>query len=276
MRIAVGIEYDGRPFCGWQSQPTGCGIQDHLERAIGAIADERIVLNAAGRTDQGVHATAQVAHFETTAERPPTAWVRGVNALVPHAIAVRWARAVPDEFHARFSARRRTYHYLLLSRPVRPALLDGLVGWHHRPLDADAMRAAAVALAGEHDFSAVRSAECQAKSPVKTLERVELTVEGAMLVFTFTANAFLHHMVRNIVGALVQVGQGRREPAWIAELLASRHREHGGPTFMPDGLYLSGIEYDPRFALPVEATRHPWQWLREPAPTTREAAPARI
>jgi len=269
VRIAVGIEYDGRPFCGWQSQPSGCGIQDHLEKAIGTVAAERIVLNAAGRTDQGVHATAQVGHFDTTAERPHTAWVRGVNALLPEAIAIRWARVVPDDFHARFAARRRTYHYLLLNRPVRPALLAGRVGWHHRPLDLAAMRAGAALLAGEHDFSAFRSAECQARSPVKTLERIEADVDGAVLTFTFTANAFLHHMVRNIVGALVQVGQGRREPAWVGEILASRRREHGGPTFMPDGLYMTGIEYDPRFALPVGAARHPWDDASE-MPATRD------
>ena len=258
-RIALGIEYDGRPFCGWQSQPSRCGIQDALESAIGAVAAERIVLNAAGRTDQGVHATNQVAHFETAALRPQSAWVRGVNAQLPDGIAVRWARGVPDEFHARFSARRRTYHYLLLNRFERPALLAGRVGWCHRELDLDAMREATAALVGEHDFSSFRSAQCQAKSPVKSLERAEVERDGALFLFTFRANAFLHHMVRNIVGALVLVGQRRQAPAWIAELLAMRDRTHAAPTFMPDGLYLSGIEYDPRFGLPPTESPHPWK-----------------
>jgi len=259
MRIAIGIEYDGRPFCGWQSQASRCGIQDALESAIGAVAGDAITLNAAGRTDQGVHATNQVAHFETGAARPLSAWVRGVNAQLPDAIAIRWAREVPDEFHARFSARRRTYHYLLLNRFERPALLAGRVGWCHRPLDAEPMRQGAQLLLGEHDFSSFRSAECQAKTPVKTIDRIALEAEGAMLIFTFTASAFLHHMVRNIVGALVMIGKGAHRPEWIGELLALRDRTHGPATFMPDGLYLSGIEYDPRFGLPPTESIHPWK-----------------
>ena len=259
MRIALGIEYDGRPFCGWQSQPARCGIQDALESSIGAIAGERITLIAAGRTDQGVHATNQVAHFEAGATRPISAWVRGVNAQLPDGIAIRWARAVPDEFHARFSARRRTYHYLLLDRFERPALLAGRVGWCHRPLDLEAMRGGAAALIGEHDFSSFRSAECQAKSPVKSMDRIAIDQDGALFLFTFRANAFLHHMVRNIVGALVLVGQGRHAPGWIGELLRMRDRRHAAATFMPDGLYLSGIEYDPRFGLPPTESLHPWK-----------------
>ena len=258
-RIALGIEYDGRPFCGFQSQPSGCGIQDALESAICAIAGEPIVLNAAGRTDQGVHATNQVGHFETDSVRPRSAWVRGVNAQLPDGIAVRWAQEVPGEFHARFSARRRTYHYLLLNRFERPALLAGRVGWCHRMLDLDAMRDATAMLIGEHDFSSFRSAQCQAKSPVKSLEHAAIERDGAMFLFTFRANAFLHHMVRNIVGALVLVGQRRHAPAWIAELLAMRDRTHAAATFMPDGLYLTGIEYDPRFGLPPTESTHPWK-----------------
>ena len=259
MRIALGIEYDGRPFCGWQSQPDGCGIQDALESAIGAVADERVVVHAAGRTDQGVHATNQVAHFETTAQRPLTAWVRGGNAQLPAAVAIRWAREVDDEFHARFSAQRRSYHYLMLNRSERPGLLAGRVGWCHRPLDVRAMRDGAGALLGEHDFSSFRSAECQAKTPVKTMQEVGLDADGALLVFRFTANAFLHHMVRNIVGALVMIGRGAKPAGWIAELLALRDRVHGAPTFMPDGLYLTGIAYDPRFGLPATESSHPWK-----------------
>jgi tRNA pseudouridine38-40 synthase len=259
MRIALGIEYDGRPFCGWQSQTSGCGIQDVLEVAIATVAGERVVLNAAGRTDRGVHACNQVGHFETTARRPLTAWVRGVNSRLPDAIAVRWARDVDEAFHARYSARRRSYHYLLLNRSERPALLAGRVGWCHRPLDVGAMREAASWLVGEHDFSTFRSAECQAKSPVKILERAELEVDRGLLAFRFTANAFLHHMVRNMVGALVVIGRGARRADWIGELLECRDRERGAPTFMPDGLYLSGIDYDPRFGLPATESSHPWQ-----------------
>ena len=259
MRIAIGIEYDGRPFCGWQSQRSHCGIQDALETAIGAVAGERITLNAAGRTDHGVHATNQVAHFETGAQRPLSAWVRGVNAKLSEGIAIRWACDVPDEFHARFSARRRTYHYLLLNRSERPALFAGRVGWCHRPLDLDAMRRGAQALIGEHDFSSFRSAECQAKSPVKAMDRIGIEQDGALFLFVFTADAFLHHMVRNIVGALVMVGQGRHSPEWIGELLAMRDRTHAAATFMPDGLYLTGIEYDPRFGLPSTESLHPWK-----------------
>ena len=261
-RIAIGLEYDGRPFCGFQSQPSGCGVQDALERAIGRIAGETIVVNAAGRTDSGVHASMQVAHFETSAARPLTAWVRGVNALLPKSIAVRWAREVSPEFHSRFAARQRSYHYLLLNRPERPGLLDGRVGWCHRPLDVDAMRHAAAALIGEHDFSAFRSSECQAPSPVKTLETIALDRDGALITLQFVANAFLHHMVRNIVGTLVKVGQGGRGVEWAAEILAGRDRTRAAPTFMADGLYLSGIDYDPRFGLPDTSSVHPWSAVR--------------
>jgi tRNA pseudouridine38-40 synthase len=176
--------------------------------------------------------------------------VRGVNAQLPDAIAIRWAREVDDEFHARFSAQRRRYHYLLLNRAERPALFAGRVGWCHRPLDAAPMREAAALLAGQHDFSSFRSSECQAKSPVKTLAPIDIAADGALFTFTFTADAFLHHMVRNIVGALVMVGKGAHPPAWLGELLALRDRTHGPATFMPDGLYLTGIQYDPRFGLP--------------------------
>ena len=258
-RIALGIEYDGRPFCGWQSQAARCGVQDALETAIGALAGAPVTLNAAGRTDQGVHASMQVAHFETEARRPLSAWVRGVNAELPAAIAVRWAREVVPEFHARFSARRRGYHYLLVNRPERPGLLAGRVGWCHRLLDPQRMQQAARHLVGEHDFSAFRSAQCQAKSPVKNLERIAIGADDALLTFEFVADAFLQHMVRNIIGALVLVGHGAQPPGWIADILATRDRTHAAPTFMPDGLYLSGIEYDPRFGLPETAPRHPWK-----------------
>jgi len=197
-----------------------------------------------------VHALTQVVHFDAPVERPLTAWVRGVNAHVPEAVAVQWAQPVGADFHARFSAVSRSYCYVLCNRPVRPALLAGRVGWFHLPLDLGRMCEAARYLLGEHDFSAFRAAECQARSPVKTLHEAAVARHGEYLVFEFRANAFLHHMVRNFVGALVYVGKGRHEPGWIGELLESRDRGLAAPTFAPDGLYLSGVEYEPKWRLP--------------------------
>jgi tRNA pseudouridine38-40 synthase len=250
MRIALGLEYDGRRFHGWQSQADGSGVQDALERALTAIAGASVRTVAAGRTDAGVHATIQVAHFDTEATRPDTAWVRGANALLPDAIAVRWALPVAAEFHARYTATGRSYTYMLLDRPVRPALLSGKVGWYHRPLAVEAMRAAAAPLLGHHDFSAFRAAECQASSPAKTLDRIDITRENDMIRFDFHADAFLQHMVRNIVGALVYIGSGRHSQSWTAELLDSRDRTRAAPTFAACGLYLTGIDYSPRWNLP--------------------------
>jgi tRNA pseudouridine38-40 synthase len=255
MRIGLGLEYHGGAFDGWQSQPGGRGVQDALERALGAIAGAPIRTIAAGRTDAGVHATMQVAHFDTEAERPASAWVRGVNAHLPAEVAVQWAQAVADDFHARFAATARHYTYWLVGRPVRPALLAGRVGWYHRPLDVAAMREAARALEGTHDFSAFRAAECQAKSPVKTLAPVAVDEFGDYVRFDFSADAFLHHMIRNIVGALVYVGAGRAPANWVAELLASRDRTRAAPTFAADGLYLTGADYDARWGLPATRRR---------------------
>jgi tRNA pseudouridine38-40 synthase len=250
MRIALGVEYDGRGFCGWQSQADVPTVQDHLERAIANIAGETVRLHAAGRTDTGVHALQQVVHFDTAASRPLSAWVRGVNRHLPDSIAVLWSRAVSEDFHARFSATGRYYRYLLLDRPVRPALASGRAGWFARPLELGPMREAAAMLIGEHDFSAFRAAECQARSPVKTLHRLDIERQGDMLVLDLHASAFLHHMVRNIVGALVYVGSGRQAPAWFARLLASRDRALGAPTFAADGLYFAGVDYPPGNGLP--------------------------
>jgi len=251
MKIAIGIEYDGSAFHGWQSQPCGNTVQDQLERALASIAGEPVRLAAAGRTDSGVHALAQVAHFETAALRPESAWVRGVNALLPQAVAVQWAAPVADDFHARYSATSRSYRYVLYNHPVRPALHHGRVGWFHLPLDLAAMRAALAPLAGEHDFSAFRSSECQAKSPVRTLQASAIEQCGAHVRFEFAANGFLHHMVRNIVGCLVYVGKGKHSPAWLGEVLASRDRRQAAPTFSPDGLYLAAVEYAPGWKLPA-------------------------
>jgi tRNA pseudouridine38-40 synthase len=255
MKIAIGIEYDGSRFQGWQSQPSGNTVQDNIERALACIAGERVRLAAAGRTDAGVHAMAQVAHFETAAGRPESAWVRGVNALLPQAVAVQWAVPVADDFHARYSAVSRTYRYVLHNHTVRPALHHGRVGWFHLPLDPAAMRAAAEYLAGEHDFSAFRSSECQAKSPVRTLRSWAIERRGAQLSFEFTADGFLHHMVRNIIGCLVYVGKGKHPPGWLGEVLASRDRRQAAPTFSPDGLYLAAVEYASGWKLPAFAPR---------------------
>lgn len=213
------------------------------------VAAEPTHVVCAGRTDAGVHALAQVVHFDTRAVRPDTAWVRGVNAHLPASIAVCWAQPVSNDFHARFSARGRRYRYLLLNRAERPGLMARRVGWFHRPLDADAMAAAAGLLLGEHDFSAFRAVECQAKSPVKTLRRAEVLRQGDLVVFDFEASAFLHHMVRNLVGALVSVGKGSHPPAWLGEILAGRDRTRAAATFDACGLYLVGVDYDPVWRL---------------------------
>jgi tRNA pseudouridine38-40 synthase len=258
LRIAIGVAYDGRPFAGWQSQPSGNTVQDRLEAALAAIGGAPVRLAAAGRTDAGVHASAQVAHFDTDALRPESAWVRGTNAHLPAAIAVQWACEIAPEFHARYSATARTYRYVLYNHPVRPSVLAGLVGWFHLPLDAEAMRAGARHLVGEHDFSAFRSAECQARTPVRTLERVAVERHGDYVVFELVANAFLHHMVRNVVGALVYVGKGAHPAEWLRELLAGRNRDRAAPTFGPEGLYLTEVRYPGRWQLPPFAPMLPF------------------
>jgi tRNA pseudouridine38-40 synthase len=251
MRIALGLEYDGTAFCGWQTQPGGCGVQDHLEQALQQFTQTKVETTAAGRTDAGVHATAQVVHLDTQVQREDYSWVRGTNANLHEGARVVWATTVPDDFHARYSARARTYRYLLLNTPVAPAVLRGRAGWHHRPLDAALMEGAAAQLLGEHDFSSFRDAQCQAKSPVRTLTQIRVQRRGNLVTFTLTANAFLHHMVRNIVGSLVYVGDGRQPADWIGKLLSARDRREAAPTFMPDGLYLAAIAYDPAFTLPA-------------------------
>lgn len=250
MRIALGLEYFGTPFRGWQSQAGGQTVQDALELALAKIAGEQVDVICAGRTDSGVHASQQVVHFDAPVERPLTAWVRGINTHLPEGVAVRWAQPVGDEFHARFSARGRRYRYLLLNRSQRPGLWQGRVGWYHGALDLPAMQAAAGHLLGEHDFSAFRAAGCQAKTPVKTLWRADVRQRGNLLVFDFEASAFLHHMVRNLVGSLVQIGKGAQSPCWIEELLKMKDRKLAAPTFSPDGLYFRGPIYEARWGLP--------------------------
>lgn len=253
MRIALGVEYDGSAYCGWQSQPDMRNVQDTLQTALGAIACEPVSVHAAGRTDTGVHALEQVVHFDTRIERPLTAWVRGANALLPENIAVLWAHLVPDAFHARFSAQARSYRYLLINRPSKLAVHHGKAGWFHAPLDVDQMRRAATHLLGEHDFSSFRAAECQAKSPVKNISQLEISKQDDMIVFDITADAFLHHMVRNIIGCLVYIGKGKHAPLWMKTVLDGRSRIMAAPTFAPDGLYLRRISYDAKWGLPQSA-----------------------
>lgn len=243
MRIALGLEYDGAPFSGWQTQPQGKTVQDALERALAEVAGAPVRTACAGRTDAGVHAVAQVAHFDAPALRPENAWVRGVNAHLPDSIAVRWAREVPDDFHARYSARSRSYRYVLYNHTVRPALLAGKVGWFHLPLDIGAMRAAAGLLVGEQDFSAFRAAECQAKSPVKTLDMLDVARQLDLVVVTASARSFLHHQVRSMVGSLKLVGEGKWSPRDLRAALDARDRSRCGPLAPADGLYLTRVDY---------------------------------
>lgn len=249
-RIALGLEYNGRAFRGWQSQADGGTVQDALESALSAIANERISTLCAGRTDAGVHARLQVVHFDTEVQRPITAWERGVNTLLPESISVRWAKQMPEDFHARFCAHGRRYRYMLINRPQRPGLWHGRCGWFHVPLDLQRMQAAAATLLGWHDFSAFRAAACQAKSPLKLMRHAEVRQAGNLFVFEFEANAFLHHMVRNLVGTLVYIGKGARPVEWVAELLETRDRRQAGLTFPPDGLYFCGPLYEERWGIP--------------------------
>jgi len=250
VRIALVLEYDGSRYCGWQSQPQGCSIQDTLEATLSKIAQEKIRIITAGRTDTGVHALYQVVHFDTSAQRPVSAWIRGVNALLPNDIAILWAAEVSSEFHARYSAVERRYIYLLLNQPVRPGLNNNKVGWYHHPLQLEQMQSAGAILVGEHDFSAFRAAECQAKSPVRTITRLTISRQGNLFVFELCANAFLHHMVRNIIGCLVYIGKGKYSVEWMDALLDSRNRTYAAPTFSPAGLYLAGVKYDADWRMP--------------------------
>lgn len=256
-RIALGIQYDGSPWSGWQTQPDGRTVQDVLEAGLAKFARYEIATVCAGRTDAGVHAIEQVVHFDTDISREVASWIRGVNAFLPPSIAVRWACEVPrdatDDFHARFSASARTYHYVLYNHPVRSPLLTGKVGWVFRPLDEARMRHAARSLIGVHDFSAFRASQCQAKSPVRTMHEIDIARKGNLIVITLRANAFLHHMVRNIVGSLIFVGSGKKTSIWLQDVLEGRDRHHAAPTFMPDGLYLAKIEYDKKWQLPQQS-----------------------
>ncbi|MDB5882929.1 MAG: truA [Ramlibacter sp.] len=258
MRLALGISYHGQAYEGWQSQLSGRTLQDRLESALGQFAAEPVSTVCAGRTDAGVHALMQVVHFDTALQREEFSWVRGTNRFLPPDIAVEWAKPVPDAFHSRASATARRYAYVVLESAVRPSVDAGRVGWVFRPLNADAMRQAASLLVGQHDFTSFRASGCQARSPVKTITRVEVARRGAYWRFDFQADAFLHHMIRNIMGCLLVVGQGQQPPEWMAEVLAARDRDAAAPTFSPDGLYFLGPLYDASWNLPSRTPAYDW------------------
>jgi tRNA pseudouridine38-40 synthase len=250
VRLALGISYNGQAYQGWQSQLSGLTVQDKLEKALGKFTQQRISTLCAGRTDSGVHGLMQVVHFDTPLERPSASWVRGTNAFLPRDIAVEWAQVVPSEFHCRASALSRRYAYIVMESPVRPSVDAGRVGWVFKPLSRDHMQQAAAYLLGEHDFTSFRASACQALSPIKTLQRIEISQRGAYWRFEFEANAFLHHMIRNIMGCLITVGQGKHAPEWVKAVLLERDRDAAAPTFSPDGLYFLGPRYAPHWGLP--------------------------
>jgi tRNA pseudouridine38-40 synthase len=258
MRLALGISYNGQAYEGWQSQLSGRTVQDRLERALAQFAVQPVSTVCAGRTDAGVHGLMQVVHFDTELQREEFSWIRGTNRFLPSDIAVEWARPVPDAFHSRGSALGRRYSYVLLESAVRPSVDAGRVGWVFRPLEIEPMRLAAALLVGQHDFTSFRASACQARSPIKTLRRVDITRRGAYWRFDFEADAFLHHMIRNIMGCLLVVGQGQQPPDWIDQVLAARDRHVAAPTFSPDGLYFLGPVYGPEWNLPSRTPAYDW------------------
>jgi tRNA pseudouridine38-40 synthase len=268
MRIALGLQYDGSSYAGWQVQPNQLTLQGELERAIAAFIGELpdrhapIQTITAGRTDAGVHALGQVVHFDTHVEREMFSWVRGVNSYLPKSIVLNWASEVPEDFSARFSAMERTYIYALHAGPCSSPMVSGRAGYVMLPpntwFDIDAMRVAATYLIGEHDFSSFRSSECQSKTPIKMLYSIEIISTEPWLYFRIRGNAFLHHMVRNLVGTFLMIGRGKRSPEWMAEVLAAKNRQMAAPTFMPDGLYLAKIVYPEEFAIPAPWLKNSW------------------
>lgn len=268
MLIALGLQYDGSSYSGWQTQVNHNTVQDELEKAISAFVGEQacavqpINTITAGRTDAGVHALGQVVHFDTNVEREDFSWVRGVNSFLPPSIVVNWAKQVPDEFSARFSAYEREYIYALQAGPCRSPMSHSRAGYLMLPpnqwFDIEGMKKSAECLIGEHDFSSFRSSECQSKTPIKTIYSIDIISEQPWLYFRIRGNAFLHHMIRNIVGCFLQIGQGRQDPEWMMEVLAAKNRKVAAPTFMADGLYLTKITYSEEFAIPQPCLENSW------------------
>jgi tRNA pseudouridine38-40 synthase len=250
VRLALGVSYNGQAYQGWQSQLSRQTAQDQLELALGKFTGQRVSTLCAGRTDAGVHGLMQVIHFDTPLERETSSWVRGTNAFLPRDMAVEWAQVMPQEFHCRASALSRRYAYIVVESAVRPSLDAGRVGWSFRALDLLAMQAAASHLLGEHDFTSFRASACQALSPVKTLQRVDISQRGAYWRFEFEANAFLHHMIRNIMGCLIAVGHHKYPPEWVKDVLLARDRDAAAPTYSPNGLYFLGPRYAAHWGLP--------------------------
>jgi tRNA pseudouridine38-40 synthase len=251
VRVALGLEYDGTAFAGWQAQRSAPAVQTLVEAALSPVAAEPVSLICAGRTDAGVHARAQVAHFDTHARRSARGWVLGANTNLPGDVSVSWARPVPQHFHARYSAEARTYRYYVFNRPVRSALAARGAAWIRQPLDHERMQSATAALLGSHDFSAFRSSESQSHTPIRRVAALDVRRDGDFVIMEITANAFLHHMVRNIAGLLIAIGQGDQEPRWARQVLQSRDRTQAGPTAPAHGLYLWSVLYSPAFALPA-------------------------
>ncbi|MBB1093067.1 tRNA pseudouridine(38-40) synthase TruA [Rhodopseudomonas palustris] len=248
----MGVEYDGSDFAGWQLQHHAVTVQGCLEAAVSQVAAQPVRLHCAGRTDAGVHALGQVAHFETTAERPPRAWLLGINSHLPPTVSVTWVKPVAAEFHARFSAIARHYRYLIVTRPTRSALMHQRAVWTHHRLDVTAMAQAAQALVGQHDFSSFRAMQCQAKSPVRTVHALTIQQRGDFITLDISADGFLHHQVRNIAGVLMAIGRHERAVEWTAQLLTLRDRRQGGVTAPPHGLYLMRVDYPTQFQINIE------------------------
>jgi tRNA pseudouridine38-40 synthase len=258
VRVALGVSYNGQTYQGWQSQSSRQTVQDKLEAALSKFTAQRVSTLCAGRTDSGVHALMQVVHFDTDKKRDTHAWIRGTNANLPHDIAVQWSMPVPKAFHCRASATSRRYAYVLLESAIRPSVEMGRVGWVCRALNGAAMQKAAQYLLGEQDFSSFRAAQCQALSPIKNMLAIHIHQRGAYWRIEFEANAFLHHMIRNIMGCLVQIGQGKKPPEWMAEVLAARERRAAAPTFSPDGLYFLGPRYEAHWGIPESTPAYDW------------------
>ncbi|MCA1176032.1 tRNA pseudouridine(38-40) synthase TruA [Pantoea rwandensis] len=252
-KLALGIEYDGSRYYGWQRQNEVRSVQEKLEKALSKVANHPVVVFCAGRTDAGVHGTGQVVHFETTSQRADSAWTLGVNANLPDDIAVRWVKAVPDEFHARFSATARRYRYVIFNQRLRPAILGNGITHFYHPLDVEKMQRAGQCLIGENDFTSFRAVQCQSRTPWRNVMHFNVTRYGSYVIVDIKANAFVHHMVRNIVGSLMEIGCGNQPESWMADLLAAKDRTLAAATAKAEGLYLVAVDYPSHFALPQPA-----------------------